>query len=376
MCIRVEHDRNPDLVRRYQVQALPDLRLIDAGGHEVTRLLGFTSAPRLAAQCKALLDRTAGDGRATSSPTPASPVAVGPASKETIDRAVDRGIGFLRKNWRNSTPSAPGFGAEELELFALATSGLDPGDEDVAGLAKLALERPLSGTYQAAFRALAIARLDSRHLEEPLRACARFLLESQLPNGQWTYRPDPSLPPDALGDNSNTAYGLLGLAACRHAGIEVGLEAVRRTEAWWRRCQNRDGGWGYRMDRETASYASMTESGVGSLLLCARLLARDGTLDPDVDRALSWLGAHFSVSENRESVYQEGRLLYHLFALERVGTLGGERDVAGRDWFGEGARFLVASQRADGSWDDGAGMPLVNTSFALLFLRRATEVVR
>ncbi|HKB14633.1 MAG TPA: hypothetical protein VKF62_01135, partial [Planctomycetota bacterium] len=298
VCVRVDHDRNPDLVRRYGVQALPDLRLLDAGGREVARLVGFTSASRLAAACRGILDRGEGDRRATSSPSVAAPLAVGTVSEETIARAVDRGVGFLQSNGGKGAPAPPGFGPEELALFALATCGR-ANDEDLAGWAKEAVERPVSGTYQAAFRALAIARLGAGRFRKPLEECARFLLASQLPSGQWTYRPDANLPADALGDNSNTAYGILGLAACRKAGVEVSPEAFRRAEAWWRRCQNRDGGWGYRTDRETASYASMTESGIASLLLCSRLLGRDGASDPDVDRAFSWLGAHFSVSENR-----------------------------------------------------------------------------
>src|SRR5215510_1613269 len=256
VCVRVDHDRNPDLVRQYGVQALPDLRLLDAEGREVTRLLGFTSAPRLAAACKAILDCAAGPGRAASPPVPATSVAAGALSEEAIARAVDRGVAFLESNGGKGAPAPPGFGPEELELFALATCGRADG-ADLPGWAKEAVDRPLAGTYQAAFRALALARLGSGRFGEPLKECARFLLASQLPNGQWTYRPDAGLPPDALGDNSNTAYAILGLAACRRAGIEVSPEAFRKTEAWWRRSQSADGGWGYRTDRETASYASM-----------------------------------------------------------------------------------------------------------------------
>jgi len=114
----------------------------------------------------------------------------------------------------------------------------------------------------------------------------------------------------------------------------------------------------------------MTESGIGSLLLCG--VAEEKTLKP----ALAWLKQHFSVSANLKSAYQEGRLIYHLYALERVGTLLGSTDLLEHDWYQEGAGILLANQGADGSWDDGSGTPVPNTALALLFLTRATQSIR
>jgi hypothetical protein len=196
------------------------------------------------------------------------------------------------------------------------------------------------------------------------------------PNGQWSYGASPEGAQPALGDNSNTAYALLALAACHKAGIDVPRSSVEKAEAWWRSAQHEDGGWGYRTDREQASYASMTESGISSLLLCRNLIAREGGSEPELDRGRGWLSAHLSVSENTGSAYQQGRLLYHLYALERVGSLFVSERAGGHDWYGEGAARLLSSQNSDGSWDDGADTPIPNTCFALLFLTRSSAFLR
>ncbi|MBI1849972.1 MAG: terpene cyclase/mutase family protein [Planctomycetes bacterium] len=375
VCIRVEHDTNPDLVKRYSVGALTDIRLLDPEGKQLEKLVGFTSPTRLVERGHAVLDRLAGKtstgtcaGRAQRERIEATP--------EYVESAVKRGVAYLsaaaRKGWGES---APGLGPEPIVLFAWASAGLREDDADVDPLLRTVSSAPLASTYQAAFEALALARLDAKRWHERLQAIARFLVESQLANGQWTYGPTSGAPPK-LGDNSNTAYAILGLAACRQAGVDVPRGAAERADAWWRSSQNGDGGWGYRADREADSYASMTESGISSLLLSRRILARESTADATLERANAWLAAHYSVVVNDRSAYQQGRRLYHLYALERVASLSAANMLAGHDWFGDGADTLFGDQRDDGSWDDGADTPISNTAFAILFLTRSSAALR
>jgi hypothetical protein len=51
-----------------------------------------------------------------------------------------------------------------------------------------------------------------------------------------------------------------------------------------------------------------------------------------------------------------------------VGDIGGIHRLGPADWYADGAAYLLKSQRPNGSWGDE-----VNTSFALLFLTRATR---
>ena len=66
--------------------------------------------------------------------------------------------------------------------------------------------------------------------------------------------------------------------------------------------------------------------------------------------------------------------LYWLYAVERVGILLGTEFLGRHEWYPEGAKFLLESQGADGSWKgQSIGGAVADTCFALLFLRRATK---
>ena len=374
VCVRVDHDRNPDLVQRFGVQPLPDIRFLDSEAHEPKKLVGMTSASRLRAEAESVLDRLAGKATTTVPSPETAPHPQVTATPGAIESSVQKGLSYLQSAWHAGLPrAAPGLEAEGLVLFAwCACDGAQEGAE-FERLRDAVLEMPLQSTYQAALESMALARLDPVRHRERLEACARFLTDTQIASGQWTYGPREEGAPPVVGDNSNTAYALLGLAACQRAGMAVPRAAIERVEAWWKSSQNRDGGWGYRSDRESESYASMTESGMGSLLLARRILGTENGDDPVLTRAGAWLAENFSTSENRRSSYQQGRLIYHLYALERLGTLLDAPELAGHDWYGEGAAYLLSRQAPDGSWDDGADTPVVNTCFALLFLTHATR---
>jgi hypothetical protein len=83
--------------------------------------------------------------------------------------------------------------------------------------------------------------------------------------------------------------------------------------------------------------------------------------------------AHFDVARNRYGTGAWTPFWHYayLWAIERWCGLTGRTEVAGLDWYAAGARWLVDTQAADGSWtaDD---KPFENTCLALLFLRRAT----
>ena len=68
---------------------------------------------------------------------------------------------------------------------------------------------------------------------------------------------------------------------------------------------------------------------------------------------------------------------YYLYALERAGILYGTEHFGGRAWYAEGAKFLLETQKPDGSWREsdyaGVAPETWDTCFAILFLRRATK---
>jgi hypothetical protein len=64
---------------------------------------------------------------------------------------------------------------------------------------------------------------------------------------------------------------------------------------------------------------------------------------------------------------------YYLYSLERFGTLYGTEAIGTHEWYVEGAKELLQTQRTDGGWVPKSGQTVWDTCFAILFLRRATR---
>src|SRR5262245_41046436 len=140
VCVRVEHDKHPELVKQYGVKALADLRLLDADGNERDRMVGFTSAAKLVAHCEAMLDRLAGREPAPAG-TPAAPLQPIPVTKESLERATAKGIAYLRAEVKqSSTAASPAPGQDALVLFTWAACGIEAEDEDPKRLTESVLE--------------------------------------------------------------------------------------------------------------------------------------------------------------------------------------------------------------------------------------------
>lgn len=69
----------------------------------------------------------------------------------------------------------------------------------------------------------------------------------------------------------------------------------------------------------------------------------------------------------------QGSARYFMWSVERMGVVLGMDKFGETDWFKQGATALIASQDMDGSWKspNEAWGSLADTSFALLFLRKA-----
>jgi hypothetical protein len=68
---------------------------------------------------------------------------------------------------------------------------------------------------------------------------------------------------------------------------------------------------------------------------------------------------------------------YYLYGLERAGELTLTLNFGKHDWYKEGAEMILAQQQSDGKWHSpqGTGGPVIDTCFALLFLKRATPLI-
>jgi len=198
-------------------------------------------------------------------------------------------------------------------------------------------------------------------------------------------------PPTGTNDNSNTQFAALGLWAARRHGIPVD-KALERLDQRFRTTQHADGGWGYIsmaglpgpattggvMDNSTAT---MTCAGVTCLAVARGPKAEaavesgkatDLSNDAVLTKGLAALGraVEAPVGQDGQGPSAGGKTFYFLWSLERVGVLFDQDKIGGRDWYDWGADILIANQNADGSWH-GEYPPVVDTCFALLFLKRA-----
>jgi hypothetical protein len=142
----------------------------------------------------------------------------------------------------------------------------------------------------------------------------------------------------------------------------------------------------------------MTAGGAGSVVICRSELLGGNSYPATLDRkaeqsvrdGLAWLGLNFRVDTNPGSNGMAGPHWHHyyLYGLERAGVLAGVDWMGRHDWYGEGAEYLLGTQREDGSWvrrvgGGQRGMRVaissadhcVTTCFALLFLKRGTAPV-
>ena len=332
---------------------------------------------------------------------------------ERVNAAIDRGADGLWAYVRGHDMTRGGrFGTDPTHVLT-ALAGVHCGlhkrspEFDAAVRGYLTGVDPYAiGTYQCGLLALLVEAYDDPAYDEKLRQCARYLLEAQGPDGSWNYgvsvKPDlagdgsrgqplrvvggdPIGPvADALrwhrltpwdakvtGDNSVSQFALLGLSAAARHHVPVAADVWARALAACRSRRCSDGGWNYGGPGGD-SYGSMACAGVCATAICRHELGEaDPTDDPAVGEGLGWLAAHFAVDANPAHSYWQ---MYYLYSLERVGRTLDTEFVGGHEWYPAGARHLVDTQRPDGTWvgtSDEAD-PRVASSFALLFLTRAT----
>jgi hypothetical protein len=345
-----------------------------------------------------------------------------------VKEAVDRGAAFLLKKYEKAFDLASWNSTIELVMLTLSHAEADPGHEVFVKGVEGMLKSKLLFTYRVAAQAMALQRIDPKKHLARIAHCAQYLVDTQLPEGEWGYpgtlssadetpkvmeepeapkvvveeskgksgsqllirrKPARGLDPKAKGDVSNAQFALLGLKACADAGVEIPKPTWEGALRYFLKTQNRDGGWGYHFggQKDPQSYASMTCAGVCSLAIARNGLGlKDPLKDGAVQGGLAWLGKAFRPDENvnvdKSHLADPLRwLYYYLYSIERVGRIAGVEDLGKKPWYAMGARFLLEKQKPDGSWWTGlpgvvwkqAGdLETADTCFAILFLTKAT----
>ncbi|MCB9878995.1 MAG: hypothetical protein H6835_15480 [Planctomycetes bacterium] len=306
------------------------------------------------------------------------------AMKAEIDAAIDNGVEHLiGEQHRDGSWGLHGEyvgGRAGLALYALLQCGVPREHPTVRrAVAYLDSVEP-DRTYSTTCVILALDALREGR-EQRIEKLVKNLISWQRPGGDWGY-------PEGSPDLSCTQYAALGLWIGQRRGIAIPdetwqklLDALDGYREDVQKIDNpaRDGrtgaakldvaGYRYRDEKQQAVTGSMTTAALSVMAICEAGLGRKlkrvqrDQLRDRTDAALLWLDRNFDVARNPNG----GHYHYYLYGLERVGALLQTERVGGHWWYVEGARELIQQQR-DGAWGD-----VTDTSFALLFLRRATS---
>ena len=217
-------------------------------------------------------------------------------------------------------------------------------------------------------------------------------------------------------DNSNTQFATLALWVARRHGLPVDL-TLAGVDRRFRAAQRDDGGWGYAPTHEGhpwhyhESTPSMTCAGLIGLAVgkgvYKAVLRTKGTrtthtahqAEIDEKRALrdrsrerkiragllalaTCIGHPVGANGPLVAIGAKRLDCYFLWSLERVAVIYDLKTIGDKDWYAWGAELLLTAQGRDSDWRSGKGImydawrdvperSIVDTCFALLFLRRA-----
>jgi hypothetical protein len=301
---------------------------------------------------------------------------------QQADAAIRRGVAGLRKAYeremadRNS-PANP-IALSAFTVYALLKCDVASDDPTLTKALDVLLEREPEGNYAVSLVTMALATALEKgtprreRIEKRLLRMAGILVDSQLKSGGWSYA-TRNYPEQSFGgwvyDLSNTQFAILGLRAAANAGAKIPRTTWERALALLDKAQLPDGGWSYQ-GGDGSPYDRMTAAGATSWIICAisldeKLAPEAAAEDARLRGAVAWL-ARSAESKPLASPPD----YYLLYSLERLCMIAKVQRLGTRDWYADGASLLIRSQSREGVWSGGFS-PAVDTSMALLFLRKA-----
>jgi hypothetical protein len=350
-----------------------------------------------------------------SQPPPKPPPPPDPRIK-IVQPAVDRGVAFLK----GKVPTLKGMrcgyvGLNGLALLECGVSANDPGILQIAEFIRAAAPG-MNQVYDLASSLFFLNRWnEDRPLNEADRKMARTfalrIIAGQLTTGLWgyggvlmnpeqegklltslqqgTYKPTGA----AVASMSNTQFAMLAVWGARKHGVPVRAPLLALA-AYFHANQQPDGCWNY---PNYSLKATSTCAGLIALAVEKVLLEdKEFTKQPhqtaeikkkaDVNKAFEFVAR--TIGRKKEDPGGGTKLgyggglfdadaigdLYFLWTLERVGVIYSKELIGGKNWYDWAYPIVMKAQLADGSWNEPHNVPfgpLIDTPFALLFLKRA-----
>jgi hypothetical protein len=278
-------------------------------------------------------------------------------------------------------------------VYALLLAGESPDNPKLAAAIQYLLDHPATGTLAVGMRCQVWRLLpDKPEIKAALRRDQALLLKGF--HYDTGFFDNDLTNPSAPADRSVTQYGIEGLWASSQKGIEIPTEFWKSFDANWRETQREDGSWffpkppddagqgaadsnaqntdapkvdPYTTNSGRSDVLSYTASAIASLFMCEDQLNAgispgcDGNLtEPETDKGLDWLQSHF------QDVFQARSKYMTLYGIEQIGGASGRKYLGSRDWFEQGADYLLHTQKPNGCWEWDPG----TSALAVMFLTR------
>ncbi|MCA8990888.1 MAG: hypothetical protein KDA88_02870 [Planctomycetaceae bacterium] len=348
------------------------------------------------------------------------PTVAAAANEGQIKASIDRGVAFLRAQFKGAPDEHKG-----LIGLTLMKAGQPHDAPEIKEAIRLAREKCKDGQYRAEREHFYEAGVDATLLADSgeeckaeLQAIANFIISNQNPNGGWNYPGQGESV--AAGDTSTMQYCCLALWAADRTGVEIDPQVWVKAIQWHAAYQGADGGFSYRPgttqgDVNGVATLNMTVNSIGSIHICMLHLdptsvpflerpaaaapnsneppkpkgalevvelqttpenepvAIPASAKPTIMKSLGWVASRFRVAN--ESPHNK---MYYYYSLERMAALANIKKIGSHDWFNECADYVISRQKQDGSWAESTHVtrtPEIQSCFAVLFLTRSTEKV-
>jgi GYF domain 2 len=351
---------------------------------------------------------------------------------QKVQPAVDRGVAFLKTKVPELASLRAGYAG--LNGLTLLECGVAPDDAAILRIAEIIRTAApgMNQIYDLSASLFFLNRWDEgRPLGEKDRKMARSfalrIIGGQLSNGIWsyggpvmapeqeakllvtlqggTYKPNGQI--QSMPSTSNTQFAMLAVWGARKHGVPV-RDPLLALAAYFHANQHPEGSWNYPNFslKATATCAGLISLAIEVAILEGKEFApiprqpESAKKKADVDKAFAfvaktigrkksdpWGGASLITGYSGGEFFDADGLgdLYFLWTLERVGVIYSKDLIGGKDWFDWGHPIVLRAQQPDGSWHEKQSYnfgPLIDTPFALLFLKRAniardlTEMIR
>jgi hypothetical protein len=301
--------------------------------------------------------------------------------REQVDAARTKAIKYLKANqgrdgdWEAFPVNVIGGqkgGPTALAALALLEAGVPATDPVVAKavdyLAALKPER----TYVVGLQTQVLARADPKKYAKEIQANVDWLLEKAIYKGDtltgWSY------PMNAIADNSNTHFAVMGLHAAARAGAKVDPDIWKKIRAFYADTQNNNGGWPYASVGDLPTSHSMSVVGLLGLAVAAKYDKQAQGPGPAFDKGMR------ALLDGKLGTFGDGKSgFYSWMATAELGRELGSREFKSgkltKAWYREGAAQIVKGQQEDGALKYtgdrlmiDSKLPLITTAFGLYVL--------